>query len=53
MPPHKIPPQYPEPGDEVAIISPSFCIVKMKVADAAVILEKWELRVLVGKNIAH
>ena len=47
---NKLQPEYLKPGDEVAIISPSFCIEKKKVIDAARFLEKWRLRVRIGKN---
>lgn len=46
----KIQPEYLKPGDEVAIISPSFCIEEKQVVDAVSFLEKWDLRVRVGKN---
>ena len=52
MPVSKIQPEYLKPGDEVAIISPSFCIEEKKLVDAVTFLEKWGLRVRVGKN-AH
>jgi muramoyltetrapeptide carboxypeptidase len=39
-----------KPGDEVAIISPSFSIDEKKMIDAVTFLEKWGLRVKVGKN---
>ncbi|MCX6322289.1 MAG: LD-carboxypeptidase [Bacteroidia bacterium] len=47
---NKIQPEYLKPGDEVAIISPSFCIEEKKLVDAVTFLEKWGLRVRVGKN---
>jgi muramoyltetrapeptide carboxypeptidase len=47
---NKIQPEYLKPGDEVAIISPSFCIEEKKLADAVTFLEKWGLRVRSGKN---
>jgi muramoyltetrapeptide carboxypeptidase len=47
---NKIQPEYLKPGDEVAIISPSFCIEEKKLVDAVAFLEKWGLRVRVGKN---
>src|SRR5450759_2123876 len=47
---NKLQPEYLKPGDEVAIISPSFFIDKKKVIDAVTFLEKWGLRVSVGKN---
>jgi muramoyltetrapeptide carboxypeptidase len=50
MPVNKIQPEYLKPGDEVAIISPSFCIEETKLTDAVTFLEKWGLRVRVSKN---
>jgi len=47
---NKIQPEYLKPGDEVAIISPSFSIEEKKVTDAVTFLEKWKLRVRVGGN---
>jgi muramoyltetrapeptide carboxypeptidase len=47
---NKIKPEYLKPGDEVAIISPSFSIDEKRVVEAAIFLEKWGLRVRVGKN---
>jgi muramoyltetrapeptide carboxypeptidase len=47
---NKIQPEYLKHGDEVAIISPSFCIEENKVAEAVIFLEKWGLKVRVGKN---
>jgi len=38
-------------GDEVAIVSPSFCIDEKKVYEAIPILESWGLKVRTGKNI--
>lgn len=46
----KIQPDFLKPGDEVAIISPSFCIEEKKLTDAVAFLEKWGLRVRVAKN---
>jgi muramoyltetrapeptide carboxypeptidase len=46
----KIQPPSLKIGDEVAIISPSFAIEKSKISDAVVFLEKWGLKVRVGKN---
>jgi muramoyltetrapeptide carboxypeptidase len=46
----KIQPEYLKPGDEVAIISPSFCIDENFLVEAAAIFEKWGLRVRIGKN---
>ncbi len=46
----KIQPAFLKPGDEVAIISPSFYIDENKITDAVTYLEKWGLKVRVGKN---
>ena len=43
-------PEYLKPGDEVAIVSPSFFIEEEKVIDAVKFLEGWGLKVKVGKN---
>lgn len=43
-------PPFLKPGDEVAIISPSFSIDSVKIEEAVNFLEKWGLRVHVGKN---
>jgi muramoyltetrapeptide carboxypeptidase len=48
---NKIQPEYLKPGDEVAIISPSFFIDPVKISEAVTYLEKWGLRVRVGKNV--
>jgi muramoyltetrapeptide carboxypeptidase len=45
-----IQPGYLKKGDEVAIISPSFCIEERKLFEAVALLEKWGLRVRIGKN---
>ncbi len=50
MPVNKKQPEYLKPGDEVAIISPSFCIDEKKVTDAIPVLESWGLKVRVGRN---
>ena len=47
---NKIQPEYLKPGDEVAIISPSYSIDREKLFDAVSFLGKWGLRVRVGKN---
>ena len=47
---NKIQPDYLRPGDEVAIISPSFFIGENKITDAAVFLAKWGLKVRIGGN---
>jgi muramoyltetrapeptide carboxypeptidase len=46
----KIQPDFLKPGDEVAIISPSFCIDEDKLNGAVRFLEAWNLQVRVGKN---
>lgn len=46
----KIQPEFLKPGDEVAIVSPSFAIDEQKVEAAVRFLEKWDLKVHVGKN---
>jgi muramoyltetrapeptide carboxypeptidase len=46
----KITPRFLKEGDEVAIISPSFCIDDDKVAAAVTVLESWGLKVKVGRN---
>jgi muramoyltetrapeptide carboxypeptidase len=47
---NKIQPEYLKPGDEVAIISPSFCIDESKLVEAVAFLENWGLKVRIGKN---
>jgi muramoyltetrapeptide carboxypeptidase len=47
---NKIQPEFLKPGDVVAIVSPSFCIEETKLVDAVTYLEKWGLKVRVGKN---
>jgi muramoyltetrapeptide carboxypeptidase len=46
---NKVQPDYLKPGDEVAIISPSFCIDENKLNQAVVFLEQWGLKVRLGK----
>ncbi len=46
----KIQPEYLKPGDEVAIISPSYFIDEKIVKTAVTFLEDWGLNVRVGKN---
>jgi muramoyltetrapeptide carboxypeptidase len=46
----KIQPDFLRPGDEVAIISPSYFIEQQDVLDAAEILGQWGLRVRTGMN---
>jgi muramoyltetrapeptide carboxypeptidase len=50
MPTNKIQPEYLKPGDEVAIVSPSFCIDESKLSEAVTFLESWSLKVRVGRN---
>jgi len=50
MPVNKIQPECLKPGDEVAIVSPSFSIDEDKVEAAVKFLEAWGLKVHVGKN---
>jgi muramoyltetrapeptide carboxypeptidase len=47
---NKIQPEYLKPGDEVAIISPSYSIEPNKLHEAVTYLEQWGLRVRLGKN---
>jgi muramoyltetrapeptide carboxypeptidase len=46
----KIQPPFLKAGDEVAIVSPSFCIDEDVLLDAARYLENWGLKVRIGKN---
>jgi muramoyltetrapeptide carboxypeptidase len=48
----KVLPSYLQQGDEVGVISPSSCIEGHKLDEAVTFLEKWGLRVHVGKNAA-
>lgn len=48
----KIRPGYIKKGDEVAIVSPSFCIDEEKLVSAAEFLSKWGLKVRIGRNAA-
>jgi muramoyltetrapeptide carboxypeptidase len=50
MPLTTICPPYLKPGDEVAIISPSFAIGEEKISGAVIFLESQGFRVHVGKN---
>ena len=43
-------PPYLKPGDQVAIVSPSFAIEEQKLAEASHALEKWGLKVHIGRN---
>lgn len=45
----KVQPEYLKSGDEIAIISPSFCIDEDKLIGAVAFLERWGLKVRVGK----
>lgn len=47
---NKIQPPFLKPGDEVAIISPSFYIDENKIIEAVSYLERWGLKVRVGQN---
>jgi len=46
----KLQPEYLKPGDEVAIISPSFFIDEEKIVEAVTLMDKWGLKVHIGKN---
>jgi len=46
----KIQPAFLKPGDTVGIISPSFSIESRKLEFAVKYLEKWKLKVRIGKN---
>lgn len=46
----KTQPEFLKPGDEVAIISPSWAIEEEKIKDAVTFLENWGLKVKLGKN---
>lgn len=46
----KIQPPFLKKGDEVAIISPSFCIDENLMTEAVDFLENWGLKVYIGKN---
>lgn len=46
----KIIPEYLKPGDMVAIVSPSFFIDEHFLSEAVTLLERWGLKVHVGKN---
>ncbi|MFZ0282052.1 MAG: LD-carboxypeptidase, partial [Bacteroidales bacterium] len=48
--PNKIVPPYLKPGDEVAIISPSWAIDEDKISSAVTFLENWGLTVRLGRN---
>jgi muramoyltetrapeptide carboxypeptidase len=46
----KIQPPFLKAGDHVAIISPSFSADKQKILAGAALLEKWGLKVRIGRN---
>jgi muramoyltetrapeptide carboxypeptidase len=48
----KIQPPFLKKGDEVAIISPSFCIEETLLNEAVEYLSEWGLKVRLGKNAA-
>jgi muramoyltetrapeptide carboxypeptidase len=48
---NKIQPDFLKPGDEVAIVSPSFYIDEIKIRDAVSFFEKWGLKVRIGRNV--
>jgi muramoyltetrapeptide carboxypeptidase len=48
----KIQPPFLKTGDEVAIVSPSFCIEENILIEAVAFLEKWGLKVRLGRNTA-
>lgn len=48
--PNKIVPPYLKPGDEVAIISPSWAIDEDKISAAVTFLENWGLTVRLGMS---
>lgn len=50
MPSTKIRPPFLNPGDEIAIVSPSFAINEDKIEGSVKVLESWGLKVHVGKN---
>lgn len=47
---NRIRPPFLKPGDEVAVISPSFAIEESKIESSVKVLESWGLIVNVGKN---
>ncbi|HEX2970292.1 MAG TPA: LD-carboxypeptidase [Bacteroidales bacterium] len=48
----KIQPEYLEPGDEVMIVSPAFCLDETKLTEAVDFLARWGLKAYTGKNAA-
>src|SRR5512133_1992120 len=53
MPSSKILPPFLKKGDEVAIVSPAFCIDEEKLHAAVEFLAKWGLKARIGKNAAN
>lgn len=49
---YKTQPPFLKPGDEVAIVSPSYFIDAAKLNEAVTYLGKWGLKVRIGKNAA-
>src|SRR5664280_1146131 len=47
---NKIQPPFLKPGDDVAIVSPSFCTEENILTEAVTFLEKWGLKVRIGRN---
>lgn len=52
MPASRIQPDFLQKGDEVAIVSPSFCIDEVKLVQAVDFLTGWGLKVRTGRNAA-
>jgi len=50
---YKTQPPFLKPGDEVAIVSPSYFIDESKLNEAVTFLREWGLKVRVGKNAAR
>jgi muramoyltetrapeptide carboxypeptidase len=46
-------PRYLKPGDQVAIVSPSFAVEEKKLVEACHVLEKWGLKVHIGRNVLN
>ncbi len=49
----KIQPPFLKKGDEVGIISPSFCIDENILSEAVKFLEEWGLKVRIGRNASN
>jgi muramoyltetrapeptide carboxypeptidase len=47
----KLVPPFLKPGDEVAIVSPSWAIGEDKINNAVIFLESWGLKVRLGRNV--